>query len=109
MGYATDLHDLPRLAARDAWGESVTYTPSAGAARTVVGIHRVEPITLLDAQGMAVDTTREVLDFRDLDLALVSISPRSRDTVVMRGVNYTVIGVERPCDGTTLCVIGRAR
>jgi len=107
MGFASDSSDLARIACRDAWGQAVTYTPASGPAVTLTGVFRTESVTLFDAEGMPVNTVRDVVDFRVADFG--TLVPKSLDTLLTAGVTYTVVGVEEPCEGTVLCIVGRAR
>ncbi len=106
MGYASPLMDLARVAVRDAYGDSVTYTPTSGSAVSVVGIHRRESVPLtLDGQGPPVLATRELVDFCEADLG--AIRPRTGDTIALGATVYRVVDVERGPVGVVRCVIGR--
>lgn len=106
MGFASPLTDLARVAVRDAYGSTVTYTPTSGSAVDVVGIHRRESVPLsLDGQGPPVLSTRELVDFREVDLG--SIRPRTGDGITLNAVAYKVIDVERGPVGVVRCLIGR--
>lgn len=112
MGYASSLMDLARLTVRDAFGQTVTYTPIGGEAVSLQAIVRTQALQLHpDAEGPPVATTRQVCDFRSATLLEAGIVPRTNDVVAVASGDaagtWRVVDVAHPCDGTVLLILGR--
>lgn len=95
----SDLTDGVMGVATAVFGDSVTYTPSGGQAFEIEGIFRDQYLEI-DSNGYEVLTDTPVLGVRNSDF---SNPPLQGDTLVYKGVNYTVQAVHKDGDaGSTL-------
>lgn len=90
MSFAEDT-ELALAACRDAFGESVTYTPWDGSAASLMAIFESQGSVFDPSTGLIVRTGKPTLAVKISDLAS---SPARRDAVTARGVNYTVTDVD---------------
>lgn len=82
-----DLADVVNVAARDVFGEAVTYTPSGGAALALATPFDAAYEEVVVEDGVPVATTNPVLSVRLADLPT---APRKGDTFTVRGKGYKV-------------------
>jgi len=91
---------------RKAFPKSVAYTlKGAGSSTTITAVFdSAYELTILNSEGVPVNTIQPVLSVRDADL---SRAPIIGDTCVIDTISYTIFDVQPDGSGMTRCMLTR--
>ena len=101
MAFA-DQTESVLAACRDAFGESVSYTPAGGSLATITAVFELQGAIFDPSTGLIVRTGKPTLAVKISDLAS---PPARKDAVTARGVNYTVTDVDPDGHGGALLTL----